>query len=59
MQNTSLCDQTLTKLSEMIRRREVSAVEVVEAHLERILTLNPALNAIVTLAPDAIDQPAI
>lgn len=56
MQNKGLCDQSLTKLAEMIRKREVSAVEVVEAHLEQISRLNPELNAIVTLAPDAIDK---
>ena len=52
MQNTDLCQQSLTKLAEMIRKREVSAAEVVEAHLEQISRLNPALNAIVTLASD-------
>ena len=56
MQNTSLCDLALTKLVEMIQRREVSAVEVVEAHLEQISRLNPELNAIVTVAPDALDR---
>lgn len=56
MQNTSLCDLALTKLVEMIQRREVSAVEVVEVHLEQISRLNPALNAIVTVAPDALDR---
>ena len=40
----------------MVRRREVSPVEVVEAHLEQIEKLNPRLNAIVTLAPDLLDQ---
>ena len=50
MQNTGLCQQSLTTLAEMIRKREVSAAEVVEAHLEQISRLNPALNAIVTLA---------
>jgi Asp-tRNA(Asn)/Glu-tRNA(Gln) amidotransferase A subunit family amidase len=34
----------------------VSPVEVVEAHLRRIERLNPALNAIVTLAPEILDQ---
>lgn len=52
MQNTGLCQQSLTKLAEMIRTREVSAAEVVEAHLEQISRLNPELNAIVTLASD-------
>lgn len=39
----------------MIRARAVSPVEVVEAHLRRIEQLNPKLNAIVTLAPDAVE----
>ena len=51
-----LVQQTLGAIAEMIRRREVSPVEVVEAHLERISQLNPALNAIVTLAPDVLDR---
>jgi Asp-tRNA(Asn)/Glu-tRNA(Gln) amidotransferase A subunit family amidase len=55
MQNEELCDQSLTKLTELIRRKEVSAVEVVAAHLERISKLNPGLNAIVTLVPDVLD----
>jgi amidase len=36
----------------MIRRREASAVETVEAHLARIADINPDLNAIVTLDAD-------
>ena len=56
MQNKDLCEQSLTHLAELIRKREVSPVEVVEAHLEQVSNFNPALNAIVTLAPDAIDR---
>lgn len=56
MQNKDLCAQSLTKLVELLRKREVSAVEVVEAHLAHIADVNPGLNAIVTLAPDAIDR---
>jgi Asp-tRNA(Asn)/Glu-tRNA(Gln) amidotransferase A subunit family amidase len=40
----------------MIRAREVSPVEIAEAHLERIARLNPALNAIVTIAPDLLER---
>jgi Asp-tRNA(Asn)/Glu-tRNA(Gln) amidotransferase A subunit family amidase len=40
----------------LMRSREVSPVEVVEAHLRRIEKLNPQLNAIVTLAEDAMDN---
>ena len=48
--------QPLGVIAKMIREREVSPVEVVERHLERIAELNPALNAIVTLAPDALER---
>jgi Asp-tRNA(Asn)/Glu-tRNA(Gln) amidotransferase A subunit family amidase len=51
---TELIKQSLTRIAEMIRGREVSPVEVAEAHLRRIDELNPSLNAIVTLAPDVI-----
>jgi len=43
-----------TRLAELIRTREVSPVEVVQAHLDRIEAVNPKLNAIVTIADDAI-----
>jgi fatty acid amide hydrolase 2 len=35
------------RLAELIRRRELSAVEVVEAHVERLRAINPAINAVV------------
>src|ERR1043166_643296 len=44
------------KLAAMIRARAVSPVEVLEAHLRRVERLNPALNAIVTRAPDALER---
>ncbi|HET9713645.1 MAG TPA: amidase [Pyrinomonadaceae bacterium] len=53
---TDLIKQSLMTIAEMIRRREVSPVEVAEAHLRRIDELNPSLNAIVTLAPDVIER---
>jgi amidase len=41
----------------MLRRREISARELLDLHLERIAEVNPDLNAIVTLAPEiAIDM---
>jgi len=49
-----LTSQSATRLAELIRTRVVSPVEVVAAHLRRIERVNPALNAIVTLAPDAL-----
>src|ERR1041384_5966581 len=51
-----LVELSLTTIAGMIQRREVSPVEVAEAHLERIARLNPALNAIVTLAPDVVER---
>ena len=48
--------QSLATLARLIREREVSPVEIARAHLERIAKLNPALNAIVALAPDVLDR---
>jgi amidase len=44
-----LCTRPATELAAMVRDGEVSARELVDAHLERIDRLNPDLNAIVTL----------
>jgi aspartyl-tRNA(Asn)/glutamyl-tRNA(Gln) amidotransferase subunit A len=44
-----------TRLAELIRTKEVSPVEVVQAHLDRIAAVNPKINAIVTLATGALD----
>jgi len=51
-----LATKSATELAALIRSRVVSPVEVLEAHLRRIERLNPQLNAIVTLAPDALDR---
>ena len=40
------------ELAARIRRKELSASEVLEAHLARIERMNPRVNAIVTLVPD-------
>jgi Asp-tRNA(Asn)/Glu-tRNA(Gln) amidotransferase A subunit family amidase len=53
---TDLSKVPVTKLVELIRSRAVSPVQIVEAHLKRIEEINPKLNAIVTLAPDAIEK---
>jgi amidase len=50
---TDLWRRTATDLTGLIRRREVSAVEVVQSHLDRIEAVNPQINAIVTLDPEA------
>ena len=40
-----------------VRAREISAVSVVEEALARIARHNAVVNAIVTLAPHALDEP--
>ncbi|MHB9759060.1 amidase [Streptomyces sp. BYX5S] len=45
----TLCGLDAVELADRMRRRELSAREVVAAHLDRIERVNPALNAIVTL----------
>jgi amidase len=46
-----------TELAALLRAKQVSAREVVTAHLERIDEVNPRINAIVTLTADrALDQ---
>ncbi|WP_446743393.1 amidase [Silvibacterium acidisoli] len=52
--NTELTKYDATKLAELIRSREISPVEVMKAHLDRIETVNPKVNAIVTIAGDAL-----
>ncbi|HEX2189101.1 MAG TPA: amidase family protein, partial [Longimicrobiaceae bacterium] len=44
------------ELARRVRARELSAEEVLEACLERVERLNPALNAVVTLDPRAREQ---
>lgn len=53
---TDLIFSSATEIARRIREREVSSAEVVEAHLRRIARVNPALNAVVTLAEDAREQ---
>jgi aspartyl-tRNA(Asn)/glutamyl-tRNA(Gln) amidotransferase subunit A len=52
---TELFFKDATKLAELIRTGEVSPVEVVKAHLDRIEAVDPKINAIVTLADDALE----
>src|ERR1700712_371234 len=44
--------QSAVQLAARIRRKELSAREVLEAHLARIERVNPRVNAIVTLVPE-------
>ena len=50
---TDLCWMTARALRDALATREVSATEVLSAHLRQIERVNPQLNAIVTLAADS------
>jgi aspartyl-tRNA(Asn)/glutamyl-tRNA(Gln) amidotransferase subunit A len=47
-----------TELAELIRTKQLSPVEVVRAHLDRIEAVDPQVNAIVTVAADALEAAA-
>ncbi len=47
-----LVDLTIGQASAMIARREISPVELVSAHLERISALEPSLRAFITVTPE-------
>jgi len=51
-ESLEICYLPATELSGLIRRKEVSPVEVVEAHLARIEATEPTLNSFITLLPD-------
>ena len=50
---TDLCELTACQLVAYLREKRVSAREVMAAHLTRIDQINPTVNAIVTLVPEA------
>ncbi|HEU5090810.1 MAG TPA: amidase [Roseiflexaceae bacterium] len=58
MSSAELCFQSAVELARRIHAREVSALEVLHAHLAQIERVNPQVNAIVTLLPDMAEQQA-
>lgn len=54
----SAIELSATEQRRRIAARELTVVEYVEACLERVKQLNPTLNAIVTLNPNALDDAA-
>ncbi len=52
MDATEICYLSAGQLSRLIQKKELSPVEVVEAHLARIDALEPTLNSFITLLPD-------
>ncbi len=49
----SLCALSATELVPLLHSRDISAVELLSAHLERISAINPHINAVVTLDTEA------
>lgn len=52
MSDEEICFLEAAELSRRIRAKELSAAEVMEAHLRRIEATNPRVNAIVTFLPE-------
>src|ERR1700722_16484504 len=44
-----------SRIAELVANRELSPVEVMQTHLDRIAEVNPKVNAIVTMADGALD----
>ncbi|MCM3846754.1 amidase family protein [Pseudonocardia sp. DR1-2] len=54
-----ITDLSLADLAGLLRRRELSAREALDAHLDRIARVDPAINAICVLEPDAARRAAV
>lgn len=52
MSDAALCFRDAVDLASMIRNREVSCREVMQAHLDQIERVNPQVNAVITLLPE-------
>jgi amidase len=49
---SSLCFESATSLADLMRKKKLSARELLDAHLKQIDRVNPKVNAIVTLVAD-------
>ena len=52
---TDIIQMDASRIAELVANRELSPVEVMKAHLDRIAEVNPKVNAIVTMADGALD----
>lgn len=52
MSREKICFSSATDLARRIREKDLSAAEVMEAHIEQIEEVNPKVNAIVTAHPE-------
>src|ERR1700742_2577681 len=55
MMTGSIVRMDATRIAELIAKRELSPVEVMQAHLDRIARVNPRINAIVAMADGALN----
>ncbi len=58
MDSWELCQLSAREMAAMIRSREISAVELLGAHLDQVHRLNPHVNAIITLVEDQAREAA-
>ena len=56
---SEICAMSAVELARRLRRKQLSAREVLDAHLARIDQVNPKVNAIVTLVADRARQDAL
>jgi amidase len=47
-----VCEMSAVEMARLLRTKQVSAREVLQAHLDRIERINPLVNAVVTLVPE-------
>ena len=52
MESLDLCYMSAGQFSKLIERKELSPVDIIEAHLARIEATEPVLNSFITLLPD-------
>ena len=52
MDPLEICYMSAAKLSPLIQNKELSPVEVIQAHLDRIQETEPVLNSFITLLPE-------
>jgi amidase len=58
MTGSDLCFMTAVELARRVRAKEVSARDVLDAHLDQIERVNPKVNAVVTLVADQAREAA-
>ena len=56
MNPEDVCFLDAVGIAELIRVRDISPVEVLQSHMDRIDRVNPKINAIVTIAPDVMEN---